>query len=50
MRQTNLLSRHVADGERKVAMAVRAAQRNDMTAARRYEDEQVGGNVLKTSI
>jgi hypothetical protein len=41
VRQTNLLSRHVADGERSVVEAVRSTQRNDLTAALRLEDDQV---------
>ena len=42
MRQTSLLARHVADGERSIVSAVRVVQRADATAARRAEDEQVG--------
>ena len=42
VRQTNLLSRHVGDGERTVVKTMRAVKRADATAERRAEDAQVG--------
>ena len=41
VRQTNMLSRHVGDGERTVVKTLAAVRRADATAERRAEDAQV---------
>ena len=42
VRQTNLLTRHVGEGEMTVVKTMRAVRRAEATADRRAEDAQVG--------